>query len=193
MAAEHRGELPDGGVDQVGSISLGWQAAAKVRRMDPRDHQRTAGQRMAGPLEALAQRVTEGVVSLLVQSVDLNGIVRHVDLDAVLDRINIDRLLQRIDVNALLARVDLDAFLARVDLDALIERMDLPAVIARSSAEVASETMDEVRGEARRLDDSADRWAGHVFHHKHTSQAEPPPAGAPPQGNVPASEDTGQR
>jgi hypothetical protein len=137
---------------------------------------------MAGPLEALAQRVTEGVVSLLVQSVDL---------DAVLDQINIDRLLQRIDVNALLARVDLNALLARVDVDALIERIDLRAVIARSSAEVASETMDEVRGEVRRLDESADRWAGHLFHHKHTSQAEPPPAGAPPQGNVDTSEDTG--
>jgi hypothetical protein len=165
---------------------------AKVGRMDPKDHQRAAGQRMAGPLEALAQRVTEGVVSLLVQSVDLNDIIRHVDLDAVLDQINIDRVLQRIDVNALLARVDLDALLARVDVATLIERTDLPAVIAKSSEEAASETMDEVRGEARRLDDSADRWVEHVFHHKHTSQAEPPPAGAPPQGNVHTSEDTGQ-
>ena len=151
--------------------------------MDPRDRQRTAGQRMAGPLEALAQRVTEGMVSLFVHSVDLNDIVRHVDLDAVLDQINIDRLLQRVDVNALLARVDVDA---------LIERMDLPAVIAKSSAGAADETMDAVRGEARQLEDSADRWAGHMFHHKHTPQAEPPPAGAPPQGNVPTSEDTGQ-
>ena len=160
--------------------------------MDPRDRQRTAGQRMAGPLEALAQRVTEGMVSLFVHSMDLNDIVRHVDLDAVLDQINIDRLLQRVDVNALLARVDLDALLARVDVDALIERIDLPAVIAKSSAGVADETMDAARGEARQLEDSAGRWAGHMFHHKHTPQAEPPPAGAPPQGNFPTSEDTGQ-
>jgi hypothetical protein len=147
---------------------------------------------MAGPLEALAQRGIAGVVSLFVESVDLNDIVRHVDLDAVLDQINIDRLLQRVDVNALLARVDLDALLARVDVDALVERMDLPAVIAKSSAGVASETMDEVQGEARRLEDSADRWARHMHHHQHTPEAGPPAAGTPHQGDVSTSEDTGQ-
>lgn len=160
--------------------------------MEARDRQRTASQRMAGPLEALAQRGIAGVVSLFVESVDLNDIVRHVDLDAVLDQVNVDRLLQRVDVNALLARVDLDALLARVDVDAVIERMDLPAVIAKSSAGAASETIDEVRGAARRLEDSADRWEGHMFHHHHAPEAEPPPAGAPPRGNVPTGEDTGQ-
>jgi hypothetical protein len=160
--------------------------------MDPQDRLHTAGRRMAGPLEALAQRVTEGVVGLFVQSVDLNEIIRHVDLDAVLDQIDIGRLLERVDVNALLARVDLDALLARVDVDALVERMDLPAVIAKSSAGVAGETMDAVRGEARRLDDSADRWAGHMFHRKHARQAGAPPAEAPPRGSVPSGEDSGQ-
>jgi hypothetical protein len=145
---------------------------------------------MAGPLDALAQRGIAGAVSLFVQSVDLNDIIRRVDLDAVLDQVNIDRLLQRVDVNALLAQVDLDALLARVDLDALIGRMDLPAVIARSSAGAASETVNEVREEARRLEHSADRWAGHMFHR--TPEAEPPPAGVPPRGSAPASKDTDQ-
>lgn len=147
--------------------------------MDPRDHQRATGKRMPGPLDALAQRGIGGAVSLLLQSVDLNDIVGRVDLNAVLDQVNIDRLLQRVDVNALLARVDLDALLARIDIDELVERMDLPAVIARSSAGAASETVNEVREEARRLEDSADHWAEHLFHHTH--ETEPPPA----------SEDTG--
>lgn len=141
--------------------------------MDSQGGQRANGKWIPGPLDALAQRGIGGAVSLFVQSVDLNDILGRVDVNALLDHVDINHLIQRVDVNAVLARVDLDALLARVDLDALIERMDLHSVIARSSAEAAGDAVDEVREEARRLGDAADRWTEHMFHHD--PGAEPPP------------------
>lgn len=169
--------------------------------MDSRDRRRAAGPRLTGPLDALAQRGIAGAANLFVQSVDLNEILGHIDLDAVLNRVNVDRLLERVDVNALiarvdldklLARVDLDAILSRVDVDALLDRVDLSDLIAKSSADVASDTVKDVMEDARGLGESADRWVNHLFHHEDTSETEPLPAEAPPQGSVPASEDTGQ-
>lgn len=147
--------------------------------MDSPDRPRAARPRLPGPLDALAQRGDAlaqrgiaGAASLVAESVDLNDFIRHVDLNALLDQVDVDRLLQRVDLNALLAKVDLDAVLARLDLDALLERVDLTALLARSSAGAASETVHDVEEGARRLEDSAESWAGHLFHHPDRDSAD---------------------
>ena len=58
--------------------------------------------RITDPVEAMAQRVAERVVDLVLNAVDLNAIIKRVDLNAV---------LEQVDMNAALARVDTDALL----------------------------------------------------------------------------------
>ena len=130
--------------------------------MDPLAHLRSVGGRLAPPAEALAQRVAERAVELVVSSLDVNALLDGVDVDAVLDRTDVDRLLDRVDVARLLARVDLDPILARVDIDALITQTDLGAIVARSSGGVASNALDVIRSQAVGLDEFVARWLGRV-------------------------------
>jgi hypothetical protein len=144
--------------------------------VDPRDRLRSAGKRLTDPAEALAQRVAERVVDLVVEALDVNALMRRLDLNAVLARVDINdvmrrvdmkTLLDQVDVNDLISRVDLDALLARVDLndlvqrldiDGLVEQTDLGAVIARSSGGVATEALDSARSQAVGMDHFIDRW-----------------------------------
>jgi hypothetical protein len=144
--------------------------------VDPRDRLRSVGKRMADPAEALAQRVAEQVIDLVVQALDVNALMQRVDLNAVLDqvdlnevlkkvdvpalveRVDIDQILSRVDVGALLDRIDVNALVGRVDVGMLVEQTDLGAVIARSSGGIASETLDAVRSQVVGLDAFVDRW-----------------------------------
>jgi hypothetical protein len=145
--------------------------------VDPLDRLRSAGKRVTDPAEALAQRVAERVIDLVIQALDVNALTQRVDVNAVLDQVNIDDILARVDVAALVERVDIDEILSRVDVGALLDRVDvnalagrldvgmlveetdLGAVIARSSGGVASEALDAVRSQAVGLDRFIDRWA----------------------------------
>jgi hypothetical protein len=158
---------------------------------EPFDRLRSAGKRMTDPLEALAQRVAEHVIDIVVDVLDVNEILRQVDMNAmlervdvnpILDRVDVNALLERVDVEAVLARVDLDAVLARVDvndfvrrldIDALVEQTDLGAVIARSSGGVASEALDAARSQAVGLDQFIDRWVQRLLRRKNRGPAAP--------------------
>ena len=78
--------------------------------VDPLAPLRSVGDRLAPPMEALAQSIAERVIGLVVGAVDVNAVLDEVDLNAVLDRV---------DVNALLAAMDLDA------IGAVVDRVDM--------------------------------------------------------------------
>jgi hypothetical protein len=156
---------------------------------EPLDRLRLAGKLVTDPLEALAQRVAERVIDIVVEVLDINEILRQVDMNAMLDRVDVNPILDRVDVNALLDRVDVDALLARVDvdallarvdvndfvqrldMDALVEQTDLGAVIARSSGGVASEALDSARSQAVGLDQFIDRWVQRLLRRKNRGTA----------------------
>jgi hypothetical protein len=158
---------------------------------EPLDRLRLAGKLVTDPLEALAQRVAERVIDIVVEVLDVNEILRQVDVNAMLDRVEVNPVLDRVDVNALLARVDVDALLARVDLDAvlarvdvndfvqrldidaLVEQTDLGAVIARSSGGMATEALDAARSQAVGLDQFIDRWVQRLLRRKNRGPAAP--------------------
>lgn len=97
---------------------------------------------MAGDSDdrSIAGRLLGGVVSPIVESVDLDAVlhdvdvdevVQRIDVDALLDRIDVDHLLDRVDPDRLLDRVDVDRLLGRVDVDGLLEHVDVNALMDR--------------------------------------------------------------
>lgn len=158
-----------------------------VGSVDPRDRLSWVGKRLTDPAEVLAQRITERVVALLVEAVDINAILDRVDVnalldrvdvDALLDRVDVDRLIQRADVAALADRIDVNSLAKRIDMDALVEQTDLGAVIARSSGGVLSEALDAVRSQAVGLDGFVDRWVGRLLRRKQPGPVAPGPSAA---------------
>jgi len=194
-------------------VLLSWPILGVV---DPRDRLRNAGKRLTDPAEAMAQRVAERVIDLVVEVLDVNALMLRLDLNAVLGRVNLNDVLRRvdvktlldqIDVNDLMSRVDLDALMSRVDLDALmarvdvnelvqridveglVEQTDLGAVIARSSGGVAIEALDSARSQAVGMDQFIDRWVQRVLRRHHPGPAAPggPDGRDPsPEGRVPS-------
>ena len=160
--------------------------------MNPRDRLRAVGKRVADPAETLAQEITDRVVELVVNAldvnelaarIDLNALISRVDIDAVLKKVDVDALLDQVDLNALLARVDLQPVLDRVDvndlvqkidMDALVEKTDLGAVIASSSGGMVTEALDAVRSGSVGLDKFVDRWVRRLIRPKQPWPAAPP-------------------
>jgi hypothetical protein len=150
--------------------------------VDPIDRLRYASRRMTDPFEALAQRVAERVLDLIVSAldmnalldrVDVNALVGRVEVNALLDRVDISALLDRADVNELLDRVDVNDLLRRVDMDSLVEQTDVGAVIARSSGGAATEALDAARSQAVGLDQFIDRWVQRGLRRKQAAPAGP--------------------
>ena len=142
----------------------------------------TAHRRITDPVEAMAQRVAERVVDLVLQVLDVNAILAQVDVNALLARVDVAALLEKVDLNAVLAKVDTDALLDRIDLnavlervdvDALVEHTDLGAVIARSTGGVASEALDAARSQAVGLDQTIDRWVQRALRRKQPAPSAP--------------------
>lgn len=156
---------------------------------------------MTDPVEALAQRVAERVIDLIVgaldidalvarvdvnavgervdvgailATVDVNALLSQVDVDAVLERVSVDELLRRVDMGALLARVDVNELVARIDTDALVRQTDLGAILARSSGGVASEMLDAARSQAVGLDQFIDRWVARLLRRRRPAPLAPP-------------------
>ena len=161
----------------------------------------TAHRRITDPAEAMAQRVAERVMDLVLQVLDVNALLAQVDLNALLAQVDVNALLARVDVPVLLDQVDLNAVLARVDvnavldrvdigavldhvdindvlgridMDTLVEQTDLGAVIARSSGGVASEALDAGRSQAVGLDQFIDRWVQRGLRRKQPAPVAPP-------------------
>jgi hypothetical protein len=68
---------------------------------------------------------------IILERVDLDGLVAKVDIAEIIDRVDIDAVVRQVDVDAILERVDLDAIMRRVDIDAIAQRIDLDAVADR--------------------------------------------------------------
>ncbi len=147
---------------------------------------------MSDPAEVLAQQVTERVLDLVLNAldvnelaacIDLNALVSRVDVDAIVTKVDVNALLDQVDVNALLAqvdlkplldRVDVNDLLSKVDMDALVARTDLGAVIARSSGGMGSEALDAVRSQVVGLDQFVDRRVQRLLRRKHPAPLAPP-------------------
>jgi uncharacterized RDD family membrane protein YckC len=79
--------------------------------------------------EALAQRLAQRVIDLVVQAIDISALLDQVDLNAQLARVDVNAPLDQLDLNALLRQVDLNAQLARVDVNAPLDQLDLNALL----------------------------------------------------------------
>jgi uncharacterized RDD family membrane protein YckC len=84
---------------------------------------------MTVPAEALAQRLAERVIDLVVQAIDINALLQLVDFNALLARVDVNAPLDQVDLNTLLRHVDLNAQLARVDVNAPLDQVDLNALL----------------------------------------------------------------
>ena len=156
--------------------------------MDPLHGLRSMGKRITDPVEALAERIAERVIDLVVRSLDVNALVQQVDPDAIVNRVDVDKLVDRVDMDKILAKVDLDRVLARVNVDAVADRIDvnsiaqridldalamhtdIGAMIARSSGGVASGALDVVRSQAVGLDEWIARWVARLLRRGYTVQ-----------------------
>src|SRR5262249_34123625 len=152
------------------------------RDLRPRGRPMTARRRITDPVEAMAQRVAERVIDLVLQVLDVNALLAQVDVNALLEKVDVAALLERVDLNAVLARVDTTALLdqvdindllRRVDVDALVEQTDLGAVIARSTGGVASEALDAARSQAVGLDQFIDRRVQRALRRKQPAPSAP--------------------
>src|SRR3954451_9634329 len=84
-------------------------------------------------------------IAEVIDRVDIDAVVRQVDVDAILERVDLDRLIARIDLDAVADRIDLDRLIARIDLDAVVARVDLEAVVDRLDVVgLAEEVIDEI-------------------------------------------------
>ena len=144
-----------------------------------------------GRLEQLAQAVAERVVTLVLDSIDMDELLSRVDVDAIvskvdvdglIDRVDVDKIVSRVDVEKIIDRVDVKKIIDRVDIDALIEQTELGTIIARSTSGVASEVLDVVRAQGVGLDDFIARWVNRVLRRSSTDSPVGPPAlvGRPP-------------
>jgi uncharacterized RDD family membrane protein YckC len=77
--------------------------------------------------EALAQRLAQRVIDLVVQAIDINALLGQVDLNALLRQVDVNAQLARVDVNAPLDQLDLNALLRQVDVNAQLARLDVNA------------------------------------------------------------------
>ena len=143
--------------------------------MDPVERMRSAGKRLAEPVDSMAQTVAKRATELVVDSLDINDVLaridvnkllNQVDVNQLLDRVDVDRLLARVDVNALVDKVNVNELTERVDVNALVDRTEIKTVLARSSTTVFTEGIDLVRSQAVGLDDFLARWVNRILRRK---------------------------
>jgi len=151
--------------------------------MDPVERMRSAGKRLAEPVDSMAQTVAKRATELVVDSLDINAVLdrvdvnkllNQVDVNQLLDRVDVDRLLARVDVNALVDKVNVNELTERVDVNALVDRTEIKTVLARSSTTVFTEGIDLVRSQAVGLDDFLARWVNRILRRKQAPAVGPP-------------------
>lgn len=128
---------------------LEWQRAARSRLVA--QVVQAALTAVLATLDAVLDELD--LTALVLQRVDLDGIVATVDVDAVVarvdlyaivDRIPIDHFLSRLDLDAVARRIDVDAVIDRVDLNVLAKRIDVDAVAARLDLDTVMARIDLV-------------------------------------------------
>jgi hypothetical protein len=160
--------------------------------MDPVERMRSAGKRLAEPVDSMAQNVAKRATELVVDSLDINDVLSRidvnkllnqvdvnqflsqVDVNQLLDRVDVDRLLARVDVNALVDKVDVNELTERVDVNALVDRTEIKTMLAKSSTTVVTEGIDLVRSQAVGLDDFLARWVNRILRRKQAPAVGPP-------------------
>ena len=151
--------------------------------MDPVERMRSAGKRLAEPVDSMAQTVAKRATELVVDSLDINDVLaridvnkllNQVDVNQLLDRVDVDRLLARVDVNALVDKVNVNELTERVDVNALVDRTEIKTVLAKSSTTVFTEGIDLVRSQAVGLDDFLARWVNRILRRKRAPAVGPP-------------------
>lgn len=143
-----------------------------------------------GRLEQLAQSIAARVVSMILDTIDINGLlakididtlvsridldavverldlnalVERIDIEAVVDRVDIDELLRHVDINAIVKRVDIDEIVNELDIDALVGKTELGSIIAKSTTSILTEILDLIRSQGVGLDDFLARWTNRVL------------------------------
>jgi hypothetical protein len=101
-------------------------------------------------LEALVPAIAQMIVDRLdvdglIEEVDIDRILRRVDVDALVSRIDLDQIVGRIDIDALASRIDIDAMAGRIDIDAIMRRVDIQAIVNQLDLPALTrEVIDEV-------------------------------------------------
>ena len=161
--------------------------------VDPVERVRSAGRRLAEPVESLAQTVARRAIELVVEALDvnalldqtdLNKILDQIDVNRVLDRVDVDKLITKVDVSALLDQVDVNEIADRVDVAALVDRTEIGEIVSRSSSTIFSEGVDLVRSQAVGMDDFFARWVNRLL--RRNRAAHPAPAGPSRLANLQA-------
>ena len=86
-----------------------------------------------------------GIVSPIVDVVDVDGVVQRIDVNKLVERVDINALLDRVDLDRQLQRIDFDAVFDSINIDQILEKSNLNAIIARSSTGVCSHILDIIR------------------------------------------------
>ncbi|MGO9855043.1 MAG: hypothetical protein ACLPYY_08385 [Acidimicrobiales bacterium] len=131
-------------------------------------------------VEQLAQALAERIVPLVIDAVDINGlidkvdveriiekvdvekVVDRVDIEKIVERVDVEKIIDRVDVQKIIDRVDINAIVDRIDIDALVEQTELGSIIARSTTGILTEILDVVRAQGVGLDDFIFRWGNRL-------------------------------
>ena len=93
----------------------------------------------------LAEIIDRIDVDAVVRQVDVDAIVQRLDLEPIVRRVDIDAIAQRIDLDAIADRIDLERIVARIDVDAIVARVDLNAIVDRLNVvSLAEEVINEI-------------------------------------------------
>ncbi len=139
------------------------------------------GNPIGSRVEQLAQALAERLVPLVIDAIDIDGlldrvdvekiiervdvekIIERVDVDRIIDRVDVEKIIDRVDVQKIIERVDINAIVNEVDIDSLVEQTELGAIIARSTTGVLTEILDVIRAQGVGLDDFILRWGNRLI------------------------------
>jgi hypothetical protein len=83
-------------------------------------------------------------IAEIIDRVDIDAVVRQVDIDSIVHRLDVDGIVQRVDIDAIAQRIDLDAIADRIDLDRIVARIDVDAVVAGVDLKAIVDRLDVV-------------------------------------------------
>src|SRR5215213_1610200 len=113
----------------------------------------------ASDLERMATVIVPVVVREVLDTLDLNVVIlERVDLDGLVAKVDIAEIIDRVDIDAVVRQVDLDAIVDRlnvVDLaEEVISEIDLPEIIRDSTGSMASHVVRDARMQSINADEA---------------------------------------